>query len=1021
MPDKLYPPPIEQLLGNILHDYKHHREIFGISEEFIYNSSKSPHLYIQKFGQTLHNPVGLAAGPHTQMAQNIVAGWLYGARYIELKTIQAMDELTILKPCIDMQDEGYNCEWSQELKIRDSFDQYLNAWIIIHIINHLLYKNKKHDTDIGTIFDMSIGYDLDGIMARNVQWFLDKMQDCSEEKQEKIEKIAFFYPDISKIEIPDKISCSVTLSTMHGCPPQEIGEICKYLLTERNLNTTLKLNPTLLGEGSIRAILNSDRGYDLQLSPDTFSSDLSYRDAIGIIESLRKIAPKKKLQFSVKLTNTLECLNHKAVFSESEEKMYLSGKALHPIAVNLAAKLQQKFNGLLDISFSGGVDCFNITHLLQSGLSPITVCSDLLKPGGYGRLVQYFENIGKAFKESGSKSIDEFVKTGSGEKDFRKAGLENLKSYAIDVLSNEVYKKDIFIEPDIKTDESLTKFDCIQAPCVGKCPTNQEIPDYMWYTSQDDFSKALKTILRTNPFPGITGMICDHPCHLKCTRINYDNPVLIREIKRYINDNAPKVRITKGSIERKGMSVAIVGAGPTGLSCGWFLNLAGFRVDIFESKKYPGGIVTDAIPDFRISDEAINNDIARITHAGVNIHFSMRIGGEQFDILRKKYDYIYIAIGTQISRKMRIIGSEANGVMDPLKFLCDVKERKTTKIGKNIAVIGGGNTAMDVARAAWRAVGEDGNVTIIYRRTTKEMPADVGEIKAVMDEGITILEQMIPVKILTKAGKVAGVECMMVKMGDIDQSGRPAPSIIPDTNFSLVFDTIIPAIGHELDIDFIDHDKLKPVPGSYKTSLRDVLVGGDAMRGPSTAINAIGDGRKAAEEILKEAGMLVPEIYPAKPKPIDMQELKRKKITRQFAVPVPTLPPDKRRNTRMVISTLNRDNAVAEANRCLQCDVICDVCVMVCPNLANYSFEIDPSNLFIPEVFVGEDDEVKIEMKKMMPISQQYQVLNLADWCNECGNCTTFCPTNGRPFETKPRVYFNKKSFMGAEEGFLLQ
>ena len=218
MSDKFYPVSIKQLLQLIFKEYNKSQTIFGIPEELFFNPNKNNLFKLEQFNKEINSPLGVAAGPHSQMAQNIIGAWIIGARYIELKTIQTLDELEVAKPCIDMQDEGYNCEWSQELKIKESFNEYLNAWILIHILNHKFGWNKN----IGTIFNMSVGYNLEGILQDNVQWFFNKMNDCRTELTEKFNEIREFYPEIDSIEIPAQISDNITLSTMHGCPANEI-------------------------------------------------------------------------------------------------------------------------------------------------------------------------------------------------------------------------------------------------------------------------------------------------------------------------------------------------------------------------------------------------------------------------------------------------------------------------------------------------------------------------------------------------------------------------------------------------------------------------------------------------------------------------------------------------------------------------------------------------------------------------------------------------------------------------------
>ncbi len=1020
MPNQFYPPSIEQVLSISLNQLREKKEIFNIPEKLFYNPYKNKHLYTQKFGCLLHNPVGLASGPHTQLAQNILSGWLTGARFIELKTVQTLDELVVSKPCIDMQDEGYNCEWSQELKLKESYDQYLNAWILIHIFHHKLFGKANKNSDIGTIFNMSVGYDLEGINKRNVQGFLKKMQNCKTEKNAKIDELEKIYPKIKDITIPDCISDSVTLSTMHGCPPREIEHIGKYLMVKKKLHTIIKLNPTLLGAGSVRAILKKQLGYTARIPDSAFASNMKYAEAIDIIDSLTNTASTLDLDFGIKLTNTLQCLNHKNIFPKWEQKMYMSGKALHPIAVNLAARLQSHYDGNLKISFSGGADCFNISNLIMCGFDPVTICSDLLKPGGYGRLAQYFKNIKTAFKNTNSQSIEQHIQTNSKNNHTINAAFEYLKIYANSVLTSKAYEKSGPVEPDIKTTRPLDRFNCIHAPCIDSCPAKQDIPDYMWHTANENPGSAFRSILRTNPFPLVMGMVCDHLCQYKCTRINYDEPLRIREIKRYATENSPKINIDTKKITRLGIKVAIIGAGPSGLSCGWFLNLAGIDVEVFEEGEKPGGMVSEVIPGFRLTNESIIKDIERIQNTGVQIHYNYKVNKGVFKKLTKSYNYVYIATGAYHSRALTIPNIKTRGVLDSIKFLQDVKAGKNVHFGKNVAVIGGGNTAMDAARTASRMIGKGGMVTIIYRRTIKEMPADHGEIKAAQEEGINILELMLPTKVNVAARKVSGLECVMMQLTEIDGSGRPKPVEIDDANFSLSFDTIIPAVGQELHIKFVDHELLATKSGSYQTRIKDVFIGGDALRGSSTTINAIGDGRNVAQEIIRKARVRPTYQFTVNYKNIDLDQLKVLKARREYPVKITQTGLDHRKNFRLVISTLKSDEAVKEAARCLQCDKYCSVCTAVCPNHANFTYETDLCSYPTFDIHIS-NNQINLIKTGNFRIDQKHQTLNIADWCNECGNCTTFCPTSGKPYKDKPQVYFNQKSFSDNGSGYLLE
>jgi putative selenate reductase len=1004
MSDKFSVIPFNELFRLIIDQIERKKSFFGIPEEIFYKSGNQ-RLNLERFGYLLETPVGIAAGPQTQLAQNIAAAWLCGARYIELKTIQTLDELSIPKPCIDMQDEGYNCEWSQELKINQSFDQYLNAWIIIHVLKDR-FGIGKH-SELGTIFNMSIGYDLRGIMQDNVQWFLSRMQNCKAEKTEKIREIVDFYPRINEILIPDRISDNVTLSTMHGCPPDEIEKIGLYLITQQKLHTIVKLNPTLLGKQKLNRILRNS-GFDTVVDDSAFDHDLQYPEAIKIIRNLQKAAADTGVQFGLKLTNTLECLNHKKVFQPGEKTMYLSGRPLHPIAVNLAAKLQNDFDGRLDISFSAGANAYNVAKVIRSGLTPVTVCSDLLKPGGYGLLRQYLTSIEWALNTWGFSSAREMSDS--------KSALGNLNRYADEVLEDKTYQKTEIHSPDIKSYRTLGFFDCISAPCMDACATHQDIPDYLHYTSSGDFKSAYETILRTNPFPNTTGMICDQLCQNKCTRINYDNPLMVREVKRFVAKNYHD-RERLNIPETKGLNAAIIGGGPSGLSCACFLALAGFSVEVFEAKDQPGGMVSAAIPSFRLPDEYFLKDVERIENLGIKIHYGLIVDKEKFRQIRKDFQYIYIAAGAQLSRFPEIEGLRSKGVLDPLKFLFGIKNGKVNKVGKNIVVIGGGNTAMDVARTAWRLSSPDGKVTLIYRRTKREMPADNGEIRAVMREGIKILELVQPVKVNSAGDSVKSLTCVRVKLGKPDESGRATPELIPGSEFEVDCDCVIPAVGQDLNIDFVDKKLLATNEGDFETGIPGVFIGGDALRGASTAINAIGDGRKAAEKILEKAQLRFKLKLPERRQKQDLRSLMNRRMQKIPAIKLPETDSSLWRTFEFSNCSLSETQAKEEASRCLACDEVCNICVTVCPNLANYSYTVEPEILQLKKISAPRDRVIE-EYDQEFVISQPYQILHIADWCNQCGNCSTFCPTASAPYHDKPHLYLTKEGFESADKGF---
>ncbi len=1005
MSDKLYKMSLTRLLNWALADEKEGK-IFEVYKKQFFTPNKSNPFRMQRYGQLLETPVGVAAGPHTQLAQNIVTAWLTGSRYIELKTVQTLDELEVAKPCIEMEDEGYNCEWSQELKIKDSFDEYLNAWILIHILKDKFGWNDYEE--LGTIFNISVGYDLKGILKPNVQWFLDKMTDCGDELKNKIESIIPLYPKAADIQIPLQISDNVTLSTMHGCPPDEIESIAKYLMEKKRLHTTVKLNPTLLGPEQLRSILNNKLGFETFVPDIAFEHDLKFEDAKRIIKNLLTVAKKSNVEFGLKLTNTLESKNRTDELPATEDMVYMSGRALHPISINLAAKLQNEFNGNLDISFSAGVDAFNIAQVIKCNLKPVTVCSDLLKPGGYTRTLQYLENLESEIKNTNAKNLHEFILNSSSQNDLISASLQNLNEYAEFVLNDKRYKKEFFKYDNIKTERKLTTYDCVHAPCIEECAISQDIPNYMYYTANGEFDKAFDVIAKTNPLPNITGMVCDHLCQSKCTRINYDNPLLIREIKRFVSEKESG-NFSLKSAEPQNISAAVIGAGPAGLSAAYFLALQGIQVHVYESKSFAGGMASDAIPVFRITEEAIAKDVENIKSLGVKFHFNAKIDKIKFSEIKNSFNFVFISVGAQKGKRLNIKGENSKGVFDQITFLSDVLKNKPLQLGKSVAIIGGGLSAVDAARTSKRLVGKSGEITVVYRRTKKEMPCGWEEIEIMEEEGINILELTSPVEIIDNRNSL-DLKCIKMQLSELDESGRRKPVPIASSDFNLHFDSIITAIGQDLDISFFNEDKIKVDEITKETQTKNIFAGGDAIRGADSLINAIADGKIVAEEIIKRSESEF-DFYQLKVnKGLEAADFQYKLARREYGHPIPTIPVEERISFDLVHPLLDDDEGKNEAARCLFCNDVCNICVSVCPNISNLAVTFIQEDLKYPIINILGDSFETIETKTFR-ISQAPQIINIGDFCNECGNCTTFCPTSGDPYKTKPKFYLTKESF----------
>jgi putative selenate reductase len=507
------------LLNWILTELEEKQSIFGIHRSLFYVPQKDSPYSSDILRQHLATPIGPAAGPHTQLTQNIICAWLSGGRFIELKTVQIMDELEIPRPCIDMEDEGYNVEWSQELTLEQSINEYIKAWVLIHVLRRLL--GFEDNVPCGTIFNMSVGYTLEGIQSPPITRFMDNLQDASEEIAAIQTLIKAKFPQFADIQIPARITDNVTLSTMHGCPPDEIEQIALYLVEERGLHTFVKLNPTLLGQETVKHILHDRLGFDTIRIPDkVFEHDLQYGRAVKLIRRLQQSAAERNLTFGVKLSNTLAMANHKSALPGDE--MYMSGRALYPITMNLFDKLEREFDGDLSVSYAGGADALNVTSILSCGALPVTAASDLLKPGGYSRFIQYLENLERDMRDLGVTSLEELARN----------KLANLEREAAHSLENPRYKKAYHPYGLPKVESKLGLFDCIAAPCVEQCAVRQDVPAYAWLIAQGQYDRALEVILSRNPLPGVTGYICTHLCQTRCTRNNYDEPVAIRACAR---------------------------------------------------------------------------------------------------------------------------------------------------------------------------------------------------------------------------------------------------------------------------------------------------------------------------------------------------------------------------------------------------------------------------------------------------------------------------------------------------------
>jgi len=504
------------------------------------------------------------------------------------------------------------------------------------------------------------------------------------------------------------------------------------------------------------------------------------------------------------------------------------------------------------------------------------------------------------------------------------------------VLSTLRYFKDEYLEHiKFKRCPAVVCKEIISSPCQHTCPIDTEAPQYIAYIARGQFKKAYDIILKDNPLLGVCSRVCHHPCEAKCRAGQGGEPIAIRTLKRFAikYGNGRKIKkVKKRPFDKK---VAIVGSGPSGLMAAYHLAQRGYAPTIFEALPVIGGMLTVGIPEYRLPRDVLEDDIARIINAGVEIKTNQKFG-EDFtikDLLDRNYQAIYISIGAHKSIKLAIPNEDADGVIPSMDFLTRIRLGKKVNIGKNVGVIGGGNSAVDAARVAHRLPGVD-KVTIIYRRTRGEMPAYKEEVDAAIEEGIDIQFLTAPTRVITKDNRVVCIECVRMELGDIDKSGRRRPIPIKGSEFVINLDTLIPAISEQPDISCLGEDHKFNLTGwntfvvdteSLSTNIPGVFAGGDVIRGPSTVIEAMADGKKVAEAIDKyikgekiefSYSVTKPSIYvePVQLTVEEALETSRQKTNK--------LAPEKRKkNFKEVDLGFDKKSAVQEAKRCLRCDL----------------------------------------------------------------------------------------------------
>lgn len=497
-------------------------------------------------------------------------------------------------------------------------------------------------------------------------------------------------------------------------------------------------------------------------------------------------------------------------------------------------------------------------------------------------------------------------------------------------------------------------------PCNHACPTNENIQRYIYLILKGKLEEAYRVIMEDNPMPSITGRVCFHPCETACNREKFDRAISIHFIERFLGDFGLKIKEKWDIVDRK-EKIGIIGSGPAGLACAYHLRRKGYRVKVFEAESMLGGLLRYGIPSYRLPKDILDAEIRKLEEMGIEFEANYKVDSPH-DLLGR-FDAVFVGIGATLSTSMGVEGEDTDGVIKGIEFLKRVNKGERVELGKKVAVIGGGNTAIDSARTALRLGSE---VKILYRRSRAEMPAIPSEVEDAESEGIEIEFLVAPSKILSENGRLKGIECIRMELGEPDESGRRRPVPIKGSEFVILLDNVISAIGERVDLGFFDGLETTKwgVKGDYfgRTSSERIFVGGDCLTGPSTVVEALGAGKRAAmaiDHFLRGE----PLPAPGEVKPVEFERLNLNYFKKKNRIEPEKLEPFERiNNFEEVWKGFKKEELISECERCFSCGVCngCDNCWVFCPDVS----------------IIRNGEEYSVNY----------------DYCKGCGICAKECP-----------------------------
>ncbi len=526
--------------------------------------------------------------------------------------------------------------------------------------------------------------------------------------------------------------------------------------------------------------------------------------------------------------------------------------------------------------------------------------------------------------------------------------------------------------------------DC-KPPCHWKCPAHADVQGYVNAIANGEFKTSIEILRRRIPLPASLGRVCPHPCEDDCRRENVDKPISIKNLKRFVSDwdleNGPFMPEIPHDT---GKRIAVVGGGPAGLSCAYYLRLSGHAVTIFDQMPALGGMLRYGIPEYRLPKRILDKEIASITGLGIEVRTNHRLGDKvRLDDLEKDYDAVFLGIGAWRSKSLRLEGEDHPSVIGGIDYLCDVAMGKPSHIGKDVIVVGGGNTAIDAARVALRM---GCNATILYRRTEDEMPAEDAEITDAREEGVCFEFLAAPIGFRIEEGKLLALKSIRMELGEPDDTGRRRPRPIDGSEFELKADTIIKAIGQDIQKGIISEEQVDQTKWGtvnvkmpiYKTNRKKVFAGGDLVKGPSLVVDAVYMGRKASEAI---DCMLRGEVFPAEKDVVSTRRnvhegLFKDVLRKERKEPSFLEPEARKRNFVEVDLGFTPEEAIEEASRCMSCGCQ-DLFECKLKGYMN-DYQIDPQRFM-----GGTHDHPKDDSHRF--------ILREANKCVKCGKCVEVC------------------------------